>query len=125
MYKHHCEIPRPMRTVILQETGETRVTNVPLALCNEIVEELYEYEQTMAELLNFKLLVEYNDGTMKVYRHDNVKGALAKLDELNGYLFKNESISSAVLFQADKPIRAWSEGVEINLPRKHNDVQYI
>jgi len=123
MYKHHCEIPRPMRTVILQETGETRVTNVPLALCNEIAEELYEYEQTMAELLNFKLLVEIN-GVSTVYNLGSAKASLAKLDEVTEYGLNTNGVC-AVLFQSDKPIRAWSEGVEINLPRKHNDVQYI
>jgi hypothetical protein len=38
MYCDYSEITADLRRVVLEETDEKRITDVPLALCNEIIE---------------------------------------------------------------------------------------
>ena len=44
-FKDYKDIPAELRRVILEETNETRVKNVSIPVCNEILEEHFELQK--------------------------------------------------------------------------------
>ena len=54
-YGCHAEIPADVRRFILRETGERRVKRVSIALCNELAEEFFEFEEENERLKEFAL----------------------------------------------------------------------
>lgn len=109
MYRDYSEIPVDLRRVILEETDEKRVTHVPLALCNEIIEGYLQHEQELAYLRNFEVTFAKNGGKQQVMRFNSSDNALSALDELIGYDEKDTNVV-AVLKQADRVIRGYYKG---------------
>ena len=109
MYRDYSEIPVDLRRVILEETDEKRVTHVPLALCNEIIEGYLQHEQELTYLRNFEVTFAKNGGKQQVMRFNSSDDALSALDELIGYDEKDTNVV-AVLKQADRVIRGYYKG---------------
>jgi len=55
MFKTHKEIPNKYRRVIIDETLTTRVSKIPLATCNEIIQKHIEEETENESLKDFKV----------------------------------------------------------------------
>ena len=66
MFKDYKDIPAKYRRVILDETLEKRIKNIPLAECIEIVEDYIEFEKTNESLRNYEVLVSRNGTKSKV-----------------------------------------------------------
>ena len=111
MFKDYKDIPAKYRRVILDETLEKRIKNIPLAECIEIVEDYIEFEKTNESLRNYEVLVSRN-GTKAMYVFTEPDEALRKLDEVIGHFTKDRGVT-AVLKQADRIIRAYVKGMWI------------
>ena len=111
MFKEYKDIPAKYRRVILDETLEKRIKNIPLAECIEIVEDYIEFEKTNESLRNYEVLVS-KDGKKAKYVFVEPDEALRKLDEIVGYFSKDRNVT-AVLKQADRIIRAYVKGIWI------------
>ena len=116
MFKDYKDIPAKYRRVILDETLEKRIKNIPLAECIEIVEDYIEFEKTNESLKNYEIIVAKN-GRSATYVFTDCDEAFRKLDEIIGYVDKDKNIL-AILKQADRVIRGYVRGRWIQNPPK-------
>lgn len=109
MFKTYEEIPAKFRRIILQETGETRVRKVPMALCIEIIEDHLAYEKENEELKNFELHVQRKGERVRKMTFDNYKDAMVALDREIDYKLSTRDVV-AVITQAGRPVRGFKNG---------------
>lgn len=55
MFRSHKEIPNKYRRIIIDETLTTRVSKIPLATCNEIINKHIEEEEENETLKHYKI----------------------------------------------------------------------
>jgi hypothetical protein len=109
MYCDYSEITADLRRVVLEETDEKRITDVPLALCNEIIESYLRHEKELTYLSDFEIEFVKDGDKQQVMKFNSSDAALCALDELIGYDKKYTNVV-AVLKQADRVIRGYYRG---------------
>lgn len=108
MYKAHRDIPNNYRRIILDETLATRVSQVPLSVCNEIIEQYEQKELDNESLQSFEVIV-VRDGKRTVQRFKDSERAYVALDRAIGYDVHDTGVT-AVLQQAGRLIKAYVKG---------------
>jgi hypothetical protein len=106
-YTDHREIPQKYRKIILEQVFVKRVAKVPIATCNEIINEYLEEQQELESLKDFKV-VGIKDG--KVYRGQfkDLKSAEVFVDRICEY---GENLSPKIAFyQAERLIKWFAQG---------------
>jgi len=107
LYRSHQEIPTKFRKVILEEVFEKRVAKVPLALCNEIINNHLEEQQELESLKDFEVRVMKN-GEEFSENFKTLQDAEVFMDRVINY---GEDLSPVMLLsQAKRPIRAFIKG---------------
>lgn len=108
MFNDYAEIPANYRRIILQESGYKRIKNVPIALCNEIIEDHVQYEKDMEELMNFEVRYK-KPGSPEVNEvFKTSKEAFVALDRAMDYDLTTPIV--AYVKQADRLVRAIING---------------
>ena len=108
MFKSHKEINNDYRKIILEETGEFKIKDVPLVICSEIIEEHREMKETIhAELLNFTIEA-IKDGK----RITESASSLAEADDLMDEIIEHGDRPDVtmVLRQNDRLVRGYIKG---------------
>ena len=108
MFKSHKEINNDYRKIILEETGEFKIKDVPLVICSEIIEEHREMGETIhAELLNFTI-----EATKDGKRITESASSLAEADDLMDEIIEHGDRPDVtmVLRQNDRLIRGYIKG---------------
>ena len=108
MFISYDEIPANYRRIILQESGYKRLKNVPIELCNEIIEDHLQYEKDMEELMNFEVHYQ-KPGSPEVSEvFKTSKEAFVALDRAMDYDITTPIV--AYIKQADRLVRAIING---------------
>ena len=108
-FKRYEDIPAKLRRVILEETGVKRVKRVSLALCNEILEDYFAYEQENEKLKEFELHLQKSGGSVIVKKFQDYKSAAVALDREIDYIIGSRGVT-AVITQAGRPVRGYENG---------------
>ena len=108
MFKSHKEINKDYCKIILEETGEFKIRDVPLVICSEIIEEHREMEETIhAELLNFTIEAT-KDGKRIAESASSLAEADRIMDEIIEFGRRQDVIM--VLRQNNRLIRGYMKG---------------
>ena len=108
MFKSHKEINNDYRKIILEETGEFKIKDVPLLICSEIIKEYLEIEETFyVELTRFTIEA-IKDGERFVRSVSSLKESEHLLDEIIEFGYRKDVI--AVIRQNDKVVRGYIKG---------------
>lgn len=122
MYDKHSKIPVKFRKIILEETGEFRLKDVSLPVCNEIIQETIEFEKTSFEKYS-KFQIEALKGGKRIIRSaTSLKDAECIMDEIIEYGEQKNVIM--VLRQGERLIRAYLKG-EVIYPSDYETVYGI
>ena len=106
IYASHKAIPAPLRRVILEETMQTRVANVTLATCNQIIADYLEQQKENAQLRRFSVTIVRN-GVTETRTYTDVEDALVAIDREMDYEYVGGSFV-AFIHQANRLIRAYA-----------------
>jgi len=80
-YRFHKDIPNQYRRAILEETLLKRVSKVPIALCNEIIERTIEEEEENETLTHYEVEY-YKNGKTKSIQVKGRQKALVECDRI-------------------------------------------
>lgn len=108
MYAKHKEIPSSYKKVILEETREMRVKDVPIEVCNEIITEYLESEVNHFEELTRFSIEAIKDGK----RIEKTASSLEEADDLMDEIieFGDNTNVVMVLRQNDRLVRGYVKG---------------
>jgi hypothetical protein len=110
MYKSYNEIPANLRRVVLLETEETRIKNVSLRVCNEIIAEYIESEKENEALKDFTVSFINRNGKTKVFKFKTLHEAQVKMDAIIGHDVRKRTDIGVVLKQAGRIITVYYKG---------------
>lgn len=111
-YYDHKEIPPAFRRTILDQSGENRIHKVPIEVCNQIIEDIENWNAESQKLQEFEVRYQYATGPeQSIYTH-GVEHAHIELDRITEY-GENKSVT-AVLLQAGRPILGYVKGRTIH-----------
>jgi hypothetical protein len=108
MYASHKEIPNTYRKLIMEQTLEMRVKDVPLAVCNEIIREHKEMEDSFFEEYTKFTIEAIKDGRRIEISCNSVDEADDIMDEIIEFGDRSDVIM--VLRQNDRLIRGYLKG---------------
>ena len=108
MYASHKEIPNHYKKLIMDQTLEMRVKDVPLAVCNEIVREHLEHEDTLFEEFTRFTIEAIKDGERIEMTASSVDDADDLMDEIIEHGDRPDV--TMVLRQNDRLIRGYING---------------
>lgn len=108
MYASHKEIPANYKKLIKEQTLEMRVKDVPLAVCNEIVREYLEQEDTLYEEFTRFTIEAIKDGERIEMTASSVDDADDLMDEIIEHGDRPDV--TMVLRQNDRLIRGYING---------------
>jgi len=111
-YYEHKEIPQEFRRAILDQSGENRIHKVPIETCNQIIEDIENWEAEAQKLQEFEVRYQYATGPEQSIFTQGVWDANIELDRITEY-GENKSVT-AVLLQAGRPIRGYVKGRTIH-----------
>lgn len=117
-YRNHNEIPAECKHFILEETQEGRIKNVPIHICNELIEEFLELERLHAKLKEFTVQFVNRNGKLTVKKFNTVHNAYAFMDEIIGYGPKKRQDIGIICRQADRIIKVYYKGKYLIPPNK-------
>ena len=108
MYASHKEIPNTYKKLIKEQTLEMRVKDVPLAVCNEIIREHKEMEDSFFEEYTKFTIEAIKDGRRIEISCNSVDEADDIMDEIIEFGDRSDVIM--VLRQNDRLIRGYLKG---------------
>lgn len=108
MYASHKEIPNTYKKLIMEQTLEMRVKDVPLAVCNEIIREHKEMEDSFFEEYTKFTIEAIKDGRRIEISCNSVDEADDIMDEIIEFGDRSDVIM--VLRQNDRLIRGYLKG---------------
>lgn len=123
IYASHKDIPAKMRTIILEETMATRVSQVTLATCNKIVADYLEQEKENAALKVFSVTIIRN-GVSFSKTYTSFEDTLVAIDREFGYTDSVPQKVIAIIRQADRVLRAYING-KLFVPSPKDKVNII
>ena len=115
-FNDHKDIPAELRRVILEETLQTRVKNVGIALCNEILEAHFEYLEENEKLKDFVVEYSNRNGNTSFFKFKRIHDAFVKMDTIIGHGTKKRSDITIALRQADRLIKGYINGCYVTPP---------
>lgn len=105
MYRSHKEIPQKYRRIILEEVFEKRVAKVPLATCNEIINNYLAEQEEMESLKDFRV-VAVKAGQKHQGQFKTLQDAEVMCDRLIEY-GENLTDVQIALYQAKRLVRVF------------------
>ena len=108
MYASHKEIPANYKKLIKEQTLEFRVTDVPLAVCNEIIREHLEFDSNLFEEFTQFTIEAIKDGERIEMTASSVDDADDLMDEIIEHGDRPDV--TMVLRQNDRLIRGYING---------------
>ena len=122
-YKSYDQISAKLRRLILEETCETRVKNVSLATCNEILQKHFEEDQENESLKHYE--IEFvKDGKQGTVIADTRQGALVEVDRILEYGENKDPSVVIAVRQAKRLINGYIKGQWI-FPEPHDKVRFV
>lgn len=108
MYASHKEIPANYKKIILDETSELRIKDVPMSLCNEIIKEHKEFDANLFEEFTRFTIEAIKDGKRIEMKASSVDEADDLMDEI--IEFGDRKDVTMVLRQNNRLIRGYING---------------
>ena len=108
MYASHKEIPPTYKKLILNETGELRLKDVSMIVCNEIIKEHKEMEDSLFDEYTKFTIEAIKDGRRIEISCSSVEEADDIMDEIIEFGERPDVIM--VLRQHDRLIRGYLKG---------------
>jgi len=106
-YNNHKKIPLKFRRVILDEMLVTRVSKVPIEVCNEIIEQ-YVYEDENDESLRDFEVEWIKEGKANSMNFNSYQDALVQVDKVLEYGENRDSEIMIVIRQAKVLLRGYA-----------------
>jgi len=117
-YRNHKDIPADCKHFILEETQEGRIKNVPIHICNELIEEFLELQRENEKLKDFTVTYVNRNGNTAKFKFDNVQAAFVKMDAIIGHGLKKRKDIALVCRQAERVIKVYYKGRYMVPPAK-------
>jgi hypothetical protein len=116
-FKNHREIPLQYRKLILQEMNVTRVSKVPLVICNQFIQDLVDLNEADMTLMDYD--VEFKKGGQTRMMHfSDYQSALVQIDRVLEFGECRDDSVVIALYQAKKLIRGYVAGEWIGIPER-------
>tara|TARA_R110002153_G_scaffold27498_15_gene85432 strand:+ start:2060 stop:2542 length:483 start_codon:yes stop_codon:yes gene_type:complete len=112
-FQDHKEIPVPYRRYLLDYTSERRIKNIPIEICNELIQDFIQDNTVNEALKNFELTYRLTPNSpLELSTFNNIRSALDALDDLVSFE-TSTSVVVAMLKQNGRVVRGLWKGQEV------------